>query len=389
MAKFKTPFHCLMLSITLFVSSCSSETKQPITGKFTPPNGKTLMFIGQDSDTIADYLRDVPEDNIEAFTLYSQIKSANPSETLKGMFSVGNWNSGEVSFVKTLEQAPNAAIAIGLAFDACNQEDHASQIAAGTYDASIKKLSRYLKSLAPRKVFLRIGYEFDGLWNCYNPDTYKPAFRRIANQLKQDKVTNVATVWQSAAWPAPQFANERAHLYDHTDPNHLTKWYPGDDVVDWVSISSFYRDLSPFNFDTNITPAKSQQLYLDFARALNKPVMIAEAAPQGYRTAKQTRSVIGKNDAKPHSAEQIWRDWYQPFFKFIYDNDDVIRAVAYINTHWESQPRWYCKPNTSPPSSDCPEGNWGDSRVQGHQFIKQKWLNEVNNDKKWVQNASY
>ena len=76
--------------------------------------------------------------------------------------------------------------------------------------------------------------------------------------------------------------------------------------------------------------------------------MISEAAPQGYRTEKQTKSFIGKNTQTFHSAEQIWQDWYQPFFDFIYQNNDVIKVVAYINTHWETQPRWYCAPEASP-----------------------------------------
>lgn len=360
-----------------------------IDGKFTPPDGKTLMVIGQDSDTIEDYLMAVPEDNVEAFTLYSQIKHADPSQTLKGIVSVGNWNSGEVSFDKTLSQTPGAAVAIGLAFDACNQIEFAEHIAAGDYDATIETLANYLKNLAPRKVFLRAGYEFDGLWNCYNPESHKAAFRKIAQGMKLHGADNVAMVWQSAAWPAPQFAGERTHLYDHTDPKHIEKWYPGDDVVDWISISSFYRSLEPFNFETSITPAEAQQLYVDFARAKNKPLFIAEAAPQGYRTEKLTQSPIGKNDPTPVTAEQIWQDWYQPFFEFIYNNRDVIRGVAYINTHWESQPRWYCEEGAAPPASNCPEGNWGDSRVQGNSYIKQKWLEQVNDTQYWVQRADY
>ena len=371
----------------LHVTSCYAI--EGITGKFVPANNKVLMIVGQDSDTIGDYIRDVPEDNIEGVTLYTQIKSADPAKTLKGVFSVGNWNSGDVDFKKTLAQAPGAALAIGLAFDACNDKEHARLISKGKYDKSIEVLGQYLKSISPRKVFLRIGYEFDGMWNCYNPRTYKSAFRRIAQGVRHAGADNVAMVWQSAAWPAPQFAGERAHLYDHTDPGHLKKWYPGDDVVDWVSISTFYRDLSVFNFDTNITPAAAQQLYLDFAREKGKPVMISESAPQGYRTEKQTKSFIGKNTQTPHSAEQIWQDWYEPYFNFIYQNKDVIKAVAYINTHWETQPRWYCAPDASPPGANCPEGNWGDSRVQGHPLIKKRWLQEVNNDDIWVQSGGY
>ena len=39
-------------------------------------------------------------------------------------------------------------------------------------------------------------------------------------------------------------------------------------------------------------------------------------------------------------SKQIWDEWYEPFFEFIHENKDIIRAVAYINTHWQSQPMW-------------------------------------------------
>ena len=380
--------HFILTSLAiLFATSCLADKN--IVGKFVPPQNKLLMIVGQDSDTIGEYVRDVPEDKLEGVTLYTQIKSADPSKTLKGVFAKANWNSGDVDFGKTLSQVPGAALAIGLAFDACNDVEHAKFIAQGKYDKTIEVLGQYLKSLAPRKVFLRIGYEFDGMWNCYNPETYKPAYRQIAMGIRNTGADNVAMVWQSAAWPSPQFAGDRTHLYDHNDPNHLTKWYPGDDVVDWVSISVFYRDLSVFNFETRITPAAAQQLYLDFARKAGKPVMIAESAPQGYRTEKETKSFIGKNTQTPHLAADIWQDWYVPYFEFIYQNKDVIKVVAYINTHWETQLRWYCAPNASPPGPECPEGNWGDSRVQGHPLIKKRWLEQVNNPEIWLQDPDY
>ena len=371
------------------VSSDTKPNTPTVSGKFVPPSGKSIMFVGQDSETISDYIRDVPEDNLEGVTLYTMLKSPDPEQTLSGVFSLGNWNSGDVDFAQTLSQAPNAALAIGLAFDACNDVDHATKIANGEYDESIKTFAGYLASLAPRKVFLRIGYEFDGMWNCYNPESYKLAYRVIAEGVRDIAPDNVTMVWQSATWPAPEFAGVRAHLYDHNDPEHINKWYPGDDVVDWVSISVFYRDLSQFNFYVSITPADAQQKFLDFARAKGKPIFISESAPQGYRIGLETHSFIGLNAQTPRSAEAIWRDWYQPYFDFIYDNQDVIRGVAYINTHWEAQSRWYCAPNATAGTTQCPEGNWGDSRVQANDYIKAQWLKRVNDGVKWTQNSDY
>lgn len=366
----------------------SNSNKATITGKFTPPDGKLLMFIGQDSDTIADYIAGVPEDNLEGVTLYTQLKSANPDETLLAVFEPADWHAGTVDFTATLSAAPDAALAIGLALDQCDGSNHANQVAQGNYDVSLKRLIDYLESLAPRKVFLRIGYEFDGAWNCYKPESYKAAYRYIAKAINKRELSNVATVWQSATWPDASIAGEHTALYDHKAPGFLDSWYPGDDVVDWVGVSVFYRDLQQWSYTPPDTPDRAQQALLDFARKHNKPVMISESAPQGYRIGGLTHSVIQENNPKSVTAEQIWEGWFIPYFDFIYSNSDVIRSVAYINTHWEEQGMWKCAPGISAGQPGCNGGNWGDTRIQANPLIKQRWLEQVTSDQ-WVQSANY
>lgn len=383
---------CFLSVITCSTNAAKNDSSNNLTasapiieGKFSPLQGKTLLFIGQDSDTIEQYIHAMPEDSLEGVTLYTQLKSTDPASTLQAVFKSADWDSGNVDFAKTLSQAPNAHLAIGLAFDQCNQTEHASMIASGSYDRSLSVFIDYLKSLAPRKIFLRIGYEFDGPWNCYKPSDYKNAFRHIALGLRAADAKNVATVWQTATWPDPTIAGDDIALYDHRLKTHLENWYPGDDVVDWISFSAFYADLSQWNFVPVDTPAAAQNKLLNFARLHKKPVFIAEAAPQAYRIEAQTRSFIGLNSQTPFSAEAIWQEWYAPFFRLIHDNSDVIRAVAYINAHWDSQEMWKCAEGSSPPKPDCMNGNWGDSRVQAHPYIKRKWLSEVTDDQRWVQ----
>lgn len=383
-----------VLALLVGLSACQNgqhaTLESPlIEGKFTPPNGEALLFIGQDSDTISDYVTAVPEDNIEGVTLYTQLKSATPEETLLAVFAPADWYAGTVDFGATLAESPNAALAIGLAFDQCDGSTHATNIASGNYDKSLARLTEYFKSIAPRKVFLRIGYEFDGAWNCYKPAAYKAAYRYIANNITAAGVTNVATVWQSATWPDATIAGDNASLYDHLAPGFLDSWYPGDDVVDWVGVSVFYRDLSQWSYTPPDTPARAQEALLDFARTHNKPVMIAESAPQGYRIGALTHSVIQRNEQTSMTAQAIWDAWYAPFFDFIYDNSDVIRAVAYINTYWETQGMWACEPGVPAGQNGCNGGNWGDSRVQANALIKQRWLQEVNNSAHWVQRSDY
>jgi len=109
---------------------------------------------------------------------------------------------------------------------------------------------------------------------------------------------------------------------------------------------------------------------LEFAREHSKPVMVAEAAPQRYETGKLTYSVLGR-DFDPRTAEQIWGEWYAPFLAFVHDHGEVIRAVAYINTYWDSQSMW---------GKPYPNGYWGDSRVQANEQIMTRRLAELNKD---------
>ncbi len=367
------------------VLSQPSDKLVTTTGKFTPPEDKLLLFIGQDSDTISDYIKAIPEDNIEGVTLYSQLKHADPSKTLKAIFSPNAWQSGGMDFNKTLAQAPQAALAVGLAIDTCNQDDHQVNISKGKYDKTIAVMVEHFKSLAPRKVFLRIGYEFDGPWNCYSPEHYRSAFQTIAGAIKMRGADNIATVWQSAAWP-DSYGNS---IYDTGLANHLARWYPGDEFVDWISTSVFYRDLSQWNYPPPRTPDQGQQAILAFARSHKKPVMIAESAPQGYRIGQLSQSVIQENNPKAVTAEQIWQNWYQPYFDFIYSNNDIIRAVAYINTHWDTQAMWQCQPGIAAGQPGCQQGNWGDTRVQANELIKKRWLGEITDSKKWIQSGLY
>ena len=109
---------------------------------------------------------------------------------------------------------------------------------------------------------------------------------------------------------------------------NIQNWYPGDNYVDWLELSWF---LPP---DEVAKPVKSQRQLanevLNFAREKNKSVMIAEAAPQGYdlEILTQANSGILWNVM---DADVIWQEWLSAFFEYISANDDVIKAVAYIN----------------------------------------------------------
>ena len=74
----------------------------------------------------------------------------------------------------------------------------------------------------------------------------------------------------------------------------ISDWYPGNEYVDWIGMSYVNQ---------------STDCVVEFARYSSKPVMITATSQDGD-----------------------WDAWFAPFFKFVVDNNDVVRAVTYINT---------------------------------------------------------
>lgn len=168
-------------------------------------------------------------------------------------------------------------------------------VAAGSADAKIDALLDALISYN-RPVFLRLEYGFDDPANKYVPDVYVSAWKRFHERIQAKGSMNVALLWQSVYCGESSFID----------------WYPGDKFVDWVGV--------------DYTECLDE--VIQFAREHYKPVMI-EAASQGAS----------------------WDEWFAPFFKFVYDNNDVARAVTYVNA--------------------------GDSRIQLNDEIIKLWKNET------------
>lgn len=249
----------------------------------------------------------------------------NPSSGNEGLFEITNYGSGDVcaACITSNEIYNNTILSVGLYL-----KGRLDDINNNLYDSYFKDiLIPYFKSIN-RPVFLRIGYEFNGEWNEYNPTKFINAWRHIVNLMRAENVTNVAFVWQSSGYSE--------------SVSHLMQWYPGDEYVDWLGFSQFWT---------------SGNGICSIAREKGKPVMIAEAAPM--------------SDVKTQRNPEIWDTWYTTkFFDYIYANQDVIKAVAYINVDWNSQPMWEYNPPTQ-------ATYWGDSRIQAYEPIKEKWLLEM------------
>jgi hypothetical protein len=201
---------------------------------------------------------------------------------------------------------PGAELQIGLQLPLNNLEE-LQKVGAGAYDLKIRAIARAYAAL-PQDIFLRIGYEFDGIWNGYDPEAYVAAFRRIADLFRSEHAANVAFVWNSYT-PAnniEQRMTEGKQVY-------LEKfaWYPGDEYVDWFSFNVWGDDSAG---DTD--PSFDASWFMEQASAHQKPVLIAELS---YRATVYS-----------------WVTWFEAFFASV--KASGVESFQYINWNWPVYP---------------------------------------------------
>ena len=227
-----------------------------------------------------------------------------------------NKGSGPINSRQLADQYPNSILNIGLLitsiYNSCGTAlTNISDIAKGNYDAEIDRLIKFCKSRSHQEVFLRIGYEFDLVWNngYEKTEDYKAAFKHIVNKFRASNVNNVRFVWQATASPI-NYVDYLAYkknlpgvhdLFDGRvphDPNNLEDWYPGDNYVDVIAFSYFENldskgSVAVTKFGTDVlTQRHFSDKLIDIARRRKKSVMVAESTPRGYDIKKLTKSNI-------------------------------------------------------------------------------------------------
>lgn len=303
--------YLIIASSLLFLTDKVSSDSNKNNSRFNPPKGKTLLIIGQHKEAIDTYVKEL--EHIPAgFIVYTSVQRA------EGVYEAFDHGGGEQHLQYEVEKYPDTVIQVGL-----YMVDVLEAIVKGSYDDNLQKIGTWIKN-TNRPVYLRIGYEFDGPHNHYDPKLYIKAYRYIVETFRKMKIRNLSYVWHSYA--------------SHVERPPMD-WYPGDEYVDWVAVSYFY----PI------------QKYLDrivkIAKEHNKPLMIAEATPSGIGTAY---------------GDYALKSWYEPFFEFINTND--VKAMSYINCDWDALPMWKHQ-------------SWKDSRVEANPLIKKRWLEEVQGEK--------
>ena len=301
----------------------------PIVGKFAPPEGSVLVFAGQDNESVGGtekwndgYVNNVQVPaGITHYVYFSEGWTNKFGKTfakgsVAGLHAETEWAAGPMH-LKAYVDSPllqQCIMHVSISMEG-NCED---QVADGSFDHLIGEFVRFIGDHPDRLFFIRIGYEFDGSWNGYDPANFKKAFRRIVNALREAHLKNFVIVFASSSSVTAQQFEE----YD-----------PGDQYYDWIGYSWWGGDKDGL-------PA------LEYARKVRKPVFVAEATPRGH--------FFNKEDP-----ETVWDAWFKKFFHHIEKNIDVIRAVSYINADWDSQEMW---------------DGWGQTRIETSPLIKRRWL---------------
>jgi hypothetical protein len=216
---------------------------------------------------------------------------------------------------------------IGLAMNEGDAKKHYEQeVADGVDDSRLRALCAGLKSL-DRPVFLRVGYEFNGGWNGYEPRPYVAAFRHVVQAVRGCGLENVAMVWD---WAADQELDaERGGAAASGADARRDRFYPGDAWVDWWGINLFSKE--------SLT-AGATQGFLKDAERHGFPVMIGESTPLHLSVAE---------------GQAVVDAWYAPYFGLMRSSKG-IKAFCYIDWDWSGFPQWK---------------DWGDARIETNAVV--------------------
>ena len=184
-------------------------------------------------------------------------------------------------------------------------------IAAGMFDTALRDYARAAKSFGTT-LLIEYGVEINTNsfpWSKEGPQPYKVAYRHIVDLFREEGATNVR-------W---------AFHVDATDNNNGYKWYPGDDIIDWVG-TSCYGD-----YDKKGCAGSLKEVYNQFA-SISKTAKLG-IFEWGYGNVTDTARTLAEIPVKYPRIKllQIWNehvlgDPEEPFDRRINSTSDNLAA---------------------------------------------------------------
>jgi len=183
---------------------------------------------------------------------------------------------------------------------------------AGKTDSQLEQFFTAIEDVG-KPVFLRIGWEFNNREH-FDPKGYREGYRYIVDKMRALGVNNVATLWHASVPDLDQLTGMPI-LSEHP----YMDFYPGDDYVDWWSISEFAVE--------HFRSPGSVEFYKN-AASRGKPVFIGESAPwMGGETIMSFRD--------PNNIQESL-DWFEAYFS-LFDEFPHIKGMNVIIIDWQ---RW-------------------------------------------------
>ncbi len=157
-------------------------------------------------------------------------------------------------------------------------------------------------------------------WGNKDPELYKEKFRLVA-KIMREEAPNVAMCWSPNDWP-----------FD----NSSDKYYPGDEYVDWVGVSSYppYTSNTKSKHNTKFTD-RIKHIYDKYAA--RKPILLSEGAPIQNIEFEEEPSVTYV------AAKEV-----KEFYDEIARKYPKIKAVFYWSNEEDYGAKRKCKLSTNP-----------------------------------------
>ncbi len=201
-------------------------------------------------------------------------------------------------------------------------------IIAGIFDTELRTYAQAAKSFGT-KLLIEYGPEVNTNsfpWSKEGPGPYKAAYRHIVNLFREEGATNVK-------W---------AFHVDATDNNNGYKWYPGDDIIEWVG-TSCYGD-----YDKRGCAGSLKEVYAQFA-AISKTAKLG-IFEWGYGNATDTARTLAEIPIKYPRIKllQVWNEHVigdpgEPYDRRINSSPQNLAAYregiatpAYISTYYDN-----------------------------------------------------
>ncbi len=173
------------------------------------------------------------------------------------------------------------------------------------------------------KIALRFAHEFNGTWYPWGdkPDALKAAWRHLHSMFVRKGVSHaVDWVWN-------------ANNVDVDSYNDITRYYPGDDVVDWLSIDG-YNFGSNYSFSSwkSFDETFSQQYVKMVENYPGKPIMIAEVSSAEPHNLPDAAKGQDGDDSDAFESKELWISDMMESIKVDYP---AIKSIVWFNTNKE------------------------------------------------------